>query len=230
MSTLYMVATPIGNMEDISYRAVRILKEVETIACEDTRQSIKLLNHYDIKAHLISCRAANEKQSSPGIVKLLQQGQSVAYVSDAGTPGLSDPGKILVRHVRDAGFPVVPLPGASALTALISVCGFPSKAVTFEGFLPPKGNKLFKRLKELLENGPAFVLYESPYRFLRLLEEIKELDNMRQILVGREISKKFEEFMEGSADEVFANCQNSNTIKGEFALLVSGSGKAKKKG
>lgn len=225
-----MVATPIGNMEDITYRAVRILNEVDVIACEDTRQSMKLLNHYDIRKTLISCRAANEKQSAAGIVKLLKEGKDVAYVSDAGTPGLSDPGKILVRAVRDENLEIVPVPGASALAALVSVSGFKDKAVTFEGFLPPKGNKRIKRIDELLQRGDSFILYESPFRVQRLLKEISELESERQILIGREISKKFEEFCEGSAFELFSNWEKRTTIKGELALLVSGDRLKKKKG
>jgi len=225
-----MVATPIGNMEDITYRAVRILQEVDTIACEDTRQTLKLLNHYGISKNLISCRAANEKQSAPGIVKLMEQGQDIAYASDAGTPGLSDPGKIVVSAVRDAGFDVVPLPGPSAFAAMVSVSGFSDKAVTFEGFLSPKGGKRNKRLKELLDRGDSFVLYESPFRIVRLLGELADLEPGRQILIGREISKKFEEFSEGSAEELFANWQKRTTIKGELALLISGVRGTKKKG
>jgi 16S rRNA (cytidine1402-2'-O)-methyltransferase len=221
MSLLYMVATPIGNMEDITYRAVRILSEVDCIACEDTRQSIKLLNHYGIKKQLLSCRAANEKQSAPGLVKLLLEGKTMAYVSDAGTPGLSDPGKILVREARDAGIQVVPLPGASAFSALISICGFPSKAVTFEGFLSPKKGKRKKRLSELLERGDAFVLYESPFRIVKLLEDLSELAPEANVLLGREITKKFEEICEDSAQKLFAEWEKRGTIKGEIALLVS---------
>ena len=230
MSTLYMVATPIGNLEDITYRALRILKEVDTIACEDTRQTLKLLNHYGISSHLISCRAANEKQSAPGIVALLDQGQNVAYVSDAGTPCVSDPGRILVRTVRDGGHEVVPVPGATAAASLISVCGYPGKAWTFEGFLPPKGNKRISRLEELMGRPEASILYESPHRIIRLLKEVKMIDPKRNLLLGREISKKFEEILEGTAEQLFANWENRTTIKGEIALLIMGQEKVKKKG
>ncbi|MBN2627294.1 MAG: 16S rRNA (cytidine(1402)-2'-O)-methyltransferase [Spirochaetales bacterium] len=226
MGELYMVATPIGNMEDITYRAVRILGEVDVIACEDTRQTIKLLNHYGIKKPLLSCRAANEKQSAPGLVKMMLEGKTMAYVSDAGTPGLSDPGKILVREARDRGIPVIPVPGASAFASLVSICGFPGKAVTFEGFLSPKKGKRKKRLSELLQREDAFVLYESPFRIVKLLEDLAELSPEANVLLGREITKKFEEICEDSAADLFAEWEKRTTIKGEIALLVSpGAGK-----
>ena len=222
MATLYMVATPIGNLQDMTYRAVEILKEVDIIACEDTRESAKVLNHYGIKKHLISCRARNEKQSAPGILKLLEEGKDVAYVSDAGTPVLSDPGKLLVRTVRDAGITVIPVPGVSAFTALVSVSGFPGKSFHFEGFLPQKGGKRKKRLEELLQMGETFMIYESPYRIVKVLHEIGELDPDRICLLGREMTKKFEEYPEGTADMLINHLETQNHVKGEFALLVSG--------
>lgn len=225
MAQLYMVATPIGNLEDITIRALNILKEVDVIACEDTRQTMILLNHYEIKKRLISCRAANEKESAAGIVKLMEKGDDIAYVSDAGTPGISDPGKQLVRKVRESGFKVVPIPGASAFGAMVSVSGFPDKSVLFEGFLSPKGGKRRKRVEELLSRNEAFILYESPYRILKLLNDIKEAAPERKLLLGREISKKFEEFIEGTADQLFANLEKRANIKGELALLVTGSQK-----
>lgn len=221
MATLYVVATPIGNLEDMTFRAVRILKEADVIAAEDTRQTRKLLDRYEIASKtLISCRARNEEMSSKGIVKLLEEGRDVAYVSDAGTPGVSDPGGRLVAAVRDAGFPVVPLPGASAVTSLVSVAGTAGKGFIFEGFLSPKSGRRRKRLKELLDMGMIFVLYESPYRIIKLIEELKELVPERKILIGREITKKFEEFLSGTADEVLAVLSARSTLKGEFAVLV----------
>jgi len=226
MAILYMVATPVGNLQDMTYRGVEILKEVDVIACEDTRQSSKLLGHYGIQKHLISCRARNEKQSAPGIVKLLDEGKTVAYVSDAGTPVISDPGRLLVRQARDAGHEVLPIPGASAFTALVSVCGFPGKSFLFEGFLSPKQGKRKKRLAELLERGEAFMIYESPYRVVKVLSELHELDSERKILIGREMTKKFEEYLEGTADKLITYLESGKHGKGEFALLVS----AEKKG
>lgn len=221
MSTLYVVATPIGNLEDITYRAVRILSETDVIAAEDTRQTRKLLDRYNIKPKsLISCRARNEEVSSKGIVMLLEGGKDVAYVSDAGTPGVSDPGSRLAAAVRDAGFPVVPLPGASAVTTLVSVAGTAGKGFVFEGFLSPKGGRRRSRLKELLETDMIFVLYESPYRITKLIEDLKDLAPERKILIGREITKKFEEFLSGTAEEVLDVLSARSTIKGEFAVLV----------
>ncbi|MCK5735604.1 MAG: 16S rRNA (cytidine(1402)-2'-O)-methyltransferase [Spirochaetaceae bacterium] len=221
MATLYIVATPIGNLEDITYRAVRILKEADVIAAEDTRQTRKLLDRYEIVTKtMISCRARNEENSSKGIVKLLGEGKVVAYVSDAGTPGISDPGGRLASAVREAGFPVVPLPGASAVTTLMSVAGTAGKGFIFEGFLSPKGGRRRNRLKELLEMKMIFVLYESPYRVIKLLEDLKELSPERKILIGREITKKFEEFLSGNPQEVLAELSSRSTLKGEFAVLV----------
>jgi 16S rRNA (cytidine1402-2'-O)-methyltransferase len=221
MATLYVVATPIGNLEDITYRAVRILGEVDVIAAEDTRQTRILLDRYSITpSSLISCRSANESSSARGIIRLLEQGRDVAFVSDAGTPGISDPGNRLAAAVRDAGFPVVPLPGASAVTALMSVAGTAGKGFVFEGFLSPKDGRRKSRLKELLEMGMIFVIYESPYRIIRLVENLLELAPDRKILIGREITKKFEEFLSGLPQEVLAVLSSRSTIKGEFVVLV----------
>ncbi len=218
---MYVVATPIGNLEDMTYRAVRVLGEADVIAAEDTRLTRKLLNHYNIPVkRLISCRAANEAVSAAGIVKLMEEGLDAAYVSDAGTPGLSDPGSRLAASVRQAGFEVVPVPGASALTALISAAGMPGKGFVFEGFLSPKSGKRRGRLKELLEGGMMFVLYESPYRICRLLEDLQELDDSRKLFIGREITKKFEEFLSGRASELLAELSSRGNLKGEFALLA----------
>jgi len=221
MATLYVVATPIGNLEDMTFRAVRVLKEVDVIAAEDTRQTRKLLNRYEIAAKtLISCRVRNEEMSSKGIVKLLEGGRDVAYVSDAGTPGVSDPGGRLAAAVRESGFPVVPLPGASAVTTLMSVAGTAGKGFIFEGFLSPKGGRRRTRIKELLEMNMIFILYESPYRILKLIDDLKELAPERKILIGREITKKFEEFLSGTAEEVLAVLTARSILKGEFAVLV----------
>lgn len=224
MSTLYLVATPIGNLGDITYRAVQTLKSVDVIACEDTRHTQQLLSHYDISKRLIATHAHNEEASAKGIVALLEAGQSVAFVSDAGTPGISDPGSRLVEVVRDAGFAVVPIPGASALTALVSVAGLVGKTITFEGFLSPKSGRRAKRLQLLLERGDAFVIYESPFRVVKTLTEIAALAPARRVVVGREMTKKFEEFICGTADEVSLLMAARASVKGEFALLVGPAG------
>ncbi len=218
MSILYIVATPIGNMSDITLRAIETLKSVDTIACEDTRHTSILLNHLGIQGkNLIACHARNEENSANGIVKLLSEGRSVAYCSDAGTPGVSDPGSRLVRAVREAGFRVVPIPGASASVSLISVSGLAGKTFTFEGFLSPKSGRRQKRLSQLLERDEAFIIYESPFRIRKTLTEIMNLAPERNMVLGREMTKTFEEFLCGTAEEVLSQLK---TEKGEFALCV----------
>ncbi len=221
MATLYIVATPIGNLKDITYRAVETLKEVDVIACEDTRHTKGLLNHYGITGRLISCRSENEEASAQGIIQLLDSGQSVAYVSDAGSPGMSDPGAKVVAAVRDAGFDVIPLPGASAATALISVSRG-GKGVLFEGFLPKKPGKRRRRLEELMEREDGALIYESPFRIVKVCQEIASIHPERVILIGREMTKMYEEYIEGSAQEVLADLESRKAIKGEFALLIYG--------
>jgi len=221
-AALYIVATPIGNLGDITLRALETLRKVDIVAAEDTRQTLKLLNAHGITKRLISCRAANESQSAGGIIALLERGQSVAYCTDAGTPGVSDPGAVLVAAVRKAGFPVVPLPGASALAALVSVGGFSGRTVIFDGFLSVKSGKRQRRVDELLKRSEAFILYESPFRIIKLLKAIADTESDRKILVAREMTKTHEEFLSGTALEVLNDLQSRPIIKGEFAVLVSG--------
>ena len=223
---LYIVATPIGNLKDITIRALDTLKEADVIACEDTRHTLKLLNAYSISKKLISCRSGNEEKAAERIIALLEQGQKAAYASDAGTPGLSDPGAILVGMVRSAGFTVIPIPGPSAFATLVSVGSFPDKAVTFEGFLSPKPGRRRKRLKELLDRKDAALFYESPFRIIKLLTDIADLFPEREVLVGREMTKIHEEFLLGPVDEVIEQLNSREKVKGEFSVLVSG----KKKG
>ena len=218
MGNLYIVATPIGNLDDITIRAIKTLREADVIACEDTRHTQRLLNHLEITGkRLIACHAHNEAASSQGIVGLLSQGLDVAYCSDAGTPGVSDPGSRLVRAVREAGFTVVPIPGASASVTLISASGLSGKTFTFEGFLSPKRGRRKTRLKELLAREEAFIIYESPFRILKTLAEIKELDDSRRIVLGREMTKAFEQFLYGTASEIISQLK---VVKGEFAFVV----------
>ena len=222
MATLYIVATPIGNLGDITIRALDVLKQVDTIACEDTRHTRKLLTHYEISKSLLSCRSQNEVQAARKVIDLLEEGKDCAFVSDAGTPGLSDPGARLVEEVRGAGFGVVPLPGPSAMTSLLSVAGFGGRTLTFDGFLSPKGGKRKKRIEELLEREENFVLYESPHRILKVLADIAEKEPERKIIVGREMTKIHEEFVTGPAREVSQAFMERNSLKGEFVILVSG--------
>jgi 16S rRNA (cytidine1402-2'-O)-methyltransferase len=220
MSTLYVVATPIGNLADMTFRAVETLKQVSVIVCEDTRHSKRLLDHFGISKPLRSGHGHNEPQSAGAVVDLLSRGEEVAYLSDAGTPAISDPGRVIVRAVRDAGYPVVPIPGPSSLSAIMSVNGFAGKAVTFEGFLSPKAGRRRKRLSELLERGESFVLFESPHRVLKLLADFSDLESERQLLIGRELTKVHEELLEGTASTVLEKMESRPSIKGEFVILV----------
>ncbi len=220
MSTLYIVATPIGNLEDVTYRAISTLKEVDIIACEDTRITSRLLQHYGIQKRLIATHAHNEKASAMGIVKLLEEGNSIAFVSDAGTPGISDPGAHLVELVRSSGFSVVPIPGVSAVATAVSVAGLMGKSFTFEGFVSVKPGKRTKRLRELIDRDEAFFLYESPFRLLKLLNAILEIEATRLVMVGREMTKTFEEYVKGTALEVFALFNERDSIKGECVICV----------
>ena len=218
MSKLYIVATPIGNLDDITLRAISTLRDADVIACEDTRHTQNLLTHLEITGkRLIACHAHNEAASSQGIVGLLGQGLNVAYCSDAGTPGVSDPGSRLVRAVRETGFDIVPIPGASASVTLISASGLAGKTFTFEGFLSPKSGRRKSRLKELLEREEAFIIYESPFRILKTLGELRDLDDSRHLVLGREMTKAFEQFIYGTPSEVIAELK---VVKGEFALVV----------
>ncbi len=218
MSTLYIVATPIGNLDDITLRAIKTLQEVDVIACEDTRHTQTMLTHLEITGkRLIACHAHNEAASSQGIINLMEQGLNVAYCSDAGTPGVSDPGSRLVHAVREAGFTVVPIPGASASVTLISASGLAGKTFTFEGFLSPKSGRRKSRLKELLSREEAFIIYESPFRILKTLGELQALDDTRHLVLGREMTKAFEQFIYGTPSEVISKLK---VVKGEFALVV----------
>ena len=222
MATLYIVGTPIGNLSDITYRALETFKTVDVIACEDTRHTLQLLNHFEIKKPLISCRAQNEQTAAQKIVHLLDEGQNVAYASDAGTPGISDPGAVLVDVARAAGHTIVPIPGACAFVSLASVAGSGGKSLLFEGFLSPKPGRRRSRLRELMATGFAFVLYESPFRIVKLLADIADIQCERRIVVGRELTKLHEEIVEGTAAEVLGDFAGRSKILGEFAVFVSG--------
>ena len=174
---------------------------------------------------MISCRAQNERTAGEKIVKLLDEGHSVAYASDAGTPGISDPGAVLVDLVREAGHDVVPIPGASAFATLISVAGSGGKTLIFEGFLSPKPGKRRTRLKELMDTGDAIIIYESPFRITKLLIDVADIDSTRRVVVGRELTKLHEEIISGSAEDLKNNFANRQSIKGEFAIFISGTKK-----
>ncbi|MBR4322465.1 16S rRNA (cytidine(1402)-2'-O)-methyltransferase [Treponema sp.] len=221
MSILYIVGTPIGNLGDITFRAVETFKSVDVVAAEDTRHTLQLLNHLEIKKPLVSCRSQNEEVASQKIIRMLDEGQTVAYASDAGTPGISDPGAILAGLARKAGHTVVPIPGASAFASLVSVAGAGGKTLVFEGFLSPKPGRRRSRLKELMEMEAAIVLYESPFRIVKLLTDIADIDSERRVVVGRELTKMHEEIVEGTAQELLENFASRSKIQGEFAVFIS---------
>ena len=222
MSTLYIVSTPIGNLDDITLRALETFRKVDVIACEDTRHTMKLLNHHDIHKKLVSCHANAEEGAAGRIIGLLNEGKDVAFASDAGAPGLSDPGSILVRFVRDGGFPVVPIPGPSAVTTLASVAGIRGKGFFFEGFLSPKRGRRRKRIEELAAMEESFLLFESPFRFIKLMADLADICPERPIFVGREMTKIHEEYLEGTCKSVYEMAIERGNFKGEFSLLVSG--------
>ena len=223
MAVLYIVATPIGNLGDITLRALETMKNADVIACEDTRHTRKLLSANSISKPLISCNAHQQRKGgNQGVIDLLEEGKTVVYATDAGTPGLSDPGSVLVQQVREAGFDIIPIPGPSAFSTLVSVAGFPGKSITFEGFLSPKGGRRRKRLEVLLNRGEPFCVYESPYRVLKLLSDIINIDPEVPGVMGREMTKKHEEYVAGTARELHHYLEGKEKIKGEFSFIFTG--------
>tara|TARA_B100000927_G_scaffold264746_1_gene237081 strand:+ start:145 stop:1017 length:873 start_codon:yes stop_codon:yes gene_type:complete len=219
---LYLVGTPIGNLSDLSFRAENILRNVSLIACEDTRQTRKILNKFEIKNHLISFNQHNSKDKIPKIVNFLKEGKSIAIVSDAGLPTISDPGEELVKNIRGEGFEAVCIPGpCAALTALVS-SGLPTSKFIFEGFLPKKQIQREKLLLEISQNQKTTILYESPHRLLRLLNELKlYCGGDREIIVARELTKKFEEHIGHNIDQVIKIFEDKEII-GEFTIVIKG--------
>jgi len=220
MSPLYVVSTPIGNLEDITQRALRILKEADLVACEDTRRTGRLLRHYGIEKKLVSFHSHNQARAIRPLLELLSTGKSMALVSDGGTPGISDPGALLVNLAREQEIPVVPVPGPSALSALLSVAGAPVAGMTFGGFLSPKAGRRRKRLKELLNRDGGVVLFESPHRILKLLEDLRLLAPERRLLLGREMTKLHEEFLMGNAEQLLTELTGRAKMIGEFTVYV----------
>lgn len=217
---IYLVATPIGNLSDITYRAVETLKHVDFIACEDTRTSSVLLSHYEIKKPLIAYHDHNEKVKSDYLISLCKDGKNIALISDAGTPGISDPAFRLVQAAIREEITIIPIPGAcAAITAVIS-SGLPTDSFYFGGFLPHKKGRHTK-LKSLAERKETIVLYESPFRIHKLVKEIFDYMGDRQISIGREMTKKFESFYRGNCLDILANWKDV-TEKGEFVICISG--------
>lgn len=218
--TLYLVATPIGNLEDITYRAVRILGEVEIVACEDTRQTRKLLSHLGIRKSLESYHEHNEVAKAAKLVKKLEQGADVALVSDAGTPLVSDPGYRLVRQALEHGIPVTPIPGPSAAVTALMAAGLPSDSFHFAGFLPVKAAQRRKALERIRELSTTVVIYEAPHRVLKTLDDLRKVLRDRPIVVARELTKLHEEFLRGSAAGIHEILAGRDRIRGEFTIVI----------
>lgn len=217
--TLYLVPTPIGNLGDFTFRAVEVLNQVEVIFSEDTRVTINLLNHYDIKKKLIAFHKFNEEQKVGVVLSYLEDGKSVAIVSDRGTPVLSDPGEICTKKVIEKGYNVVSLPGATAAIPAITASGLDSSKFIFYGFLNSKSSKRKKELEFLKNNKMTIIFYEAPHRIMKMLADLKEVFGNRNISISREISKKFEEIYRATISEVM---NMLTEIKGEFVIVVEG--------
>ncbi len=220
LSTLYLVATPIGNLEDITLRALRVLRECDVIAAEDTRHTANLLRHFQISKPLISYFKFNEAAREEQILQRLGRGEKVALVTDSGTPGISDPGSRVVSGAIAAGFRVESVPGPCALVAGIIASGLPTDEFHFVGFLPHKSGQRRKRLASVLSLPGTLVLYESPYRIQKLLEELLELAPARPVVLARELTKKFEEFLRGTPQELLDRARQ-RPLKGEMVVMIS---------
>jgi 16S rRNA (cytidine1402-2'-O)-methyltransferase len=219
--TLYIVSTPIGNMEDITLRALRVLKEVDLIAAEDTRRTGLLLKHFNIQAPLTSYFEGNELKKREFILAKLNEGKNVALVSDAGTPGVSDPGFRLIQLAIENHLPIVPIPGSSAVITALSVSGLPTDAFLFKGFLPHKSKKRRDLLKELENGRETIIFYESPHRISETLSDILEILGDREIVLTRELTKVYEEIIRGKVSEIL-NQVGDRALKGEITLVISG--------
>ena len=222
-ATLYLVATPIGNLEDITLRALRTLKECDVVAAEDTRRTGQLLKHFGLTRPLLSYFKFNEARRSEELLERLGRGEKVALVTDAGTPGISDPGERVVRAAIAAGFRVEPVPGPCALIAALTASGLPSGVFHFIGFLAHKPGQRRKRLEALKKLQGTLVLYESPYRMEKLLAELVEVFPERLVVLAREVTKKFEEYLRGSPAELLELIRQRG-VRGEFVVLVGGAG------
>lgn len=217
---LYVVSTPIGNLEDITYRAVRILKEADWIACEDTRTTVRLLDHYGIETRTISYHEHNETERAAELIARIEQGESGALVSDAGTPLLSDPGYRLVHAAAQAGIRIEPIPGASALLAALVVSGLPTDQFHFAGFLPHKQGQRQRVLESLADETATLIFYEAPHRIIESLEDIAAVLGTRDIVAARELTKMHEEILRGTASQIAATLSTRDSIRGEFVILI----------
>jgi len=217
---LYLVATPIGNLEDITHRALRVLSEVDVIACEDTRHTRTLLNHYGIRTKTISYHEHNERERAEELAAMLQAGASIAVVSDAGTPGISDPGYRLISDALKCGAPVVPVPGASALVAALVASGLPTDEFFFGGFLPARALQRRARLMDVRSLNSTLIFYEAPHRIGQTLADAREILGEREAVVARELTKLHEEFARGRLSELAARFSATESVRGEIVLLI----------
>jgi 16S rRNA (cytidine1402-2'-O)-methyltransferase len=219
-ASLYLVATPIGNLEDITLRALRVLREADVIACEDTRQTGKLLAHFGIDKPTVSYHEHNEAARTQELLARLEAGAQVALVSDAGTPLISDPGYRLVTAAIAAGIPVVPVPGASAVLGALAAAGLPTDAFRFCGFLPAKSGQRRKALEELRKEDCTIIFYEAPHRIVDTLSDVSAVYGDRPVVVARELTKFYEEFLRGTADQIGEQLAARPSVKGEITLLI----------
>lgn len=216
---LYLVATPIGNLEDITFRAIRILKEVDLIAAEDTRQTLKLLNHYEINKPLISYHRHNEEVKQELLIEKLKEGQNIALVSDAGTPVISDPGEVIVKEALKENIKIIPIPGACALINALIASGLDTKEFSFYGFLPLNKKLRIEKLKEIKKENKTIILYEAPHKLTSTLKDLKEILENRKIVVARELTKIHEEYLRGTVEEILEQYKEP---KGEHIILIEG--------
>jgi 16S rRNA (cytidine1402-2'-O)-methyltransferase len=220
--TLYIVATPIGNLEDLTFRALRVLKEVDLVAAEDTRHSRKLFSHYGIATPLTPYHEHNEERKTAELLELLRQGRNIALITDAGTPAVADPGYRLVRACREAGLPVAAVPGPAAVTTALSVAGLPTDRFAFEGFLPSRAGARREKLRALRHEARTVALYETPHRLVAALRDVvEELGAEREVAVVRELTKLHEEVVRGGAGQVLADFAGRDQVRGEIVLLLA---------
>lgn len=217
--TLYIVATPIGNLEDITLRAIRILQEVDLIAAEDTRHTLKLLNHLEISKPLISYHRHNEETKQDVLIEKLEEGQNIALVSDAGTPGICDPGEVVIKTCIEKGINVVPIPGPCAFVNALICSGISTKEFNFLGFLPLNKNNRKQKLEEIRKSNKTIILYEAPHKLKETLKDLKEIIENRKIVLARELTKIHEEFIRKDIDELIGI---SESLKGEVVLIIEG--------
>jgi len=226
-SKLYIVSTPIGNLEDITLRALNILKQVDLIACEDTRTTRKLLSRYQILKPLTSYHEHNEIEKAKELLSMLQEGHSIALVTDAGTPGVSDPGYRIVKLASENGVQIFSVPGPSAAIAALSISGLPTSGFTFLGFPPKQKKRLIEYLERIKDYPETLIFYESPRRVIKTLESMAEVFGERNASLGREITKMYEETLRGTLSEIVTTLKSRDNLKGEFALVIEGNSQDK---